>query len=86
VTAVAFILWYSTVAALGAGRVGLLTGIAPVSAAVTGIMMGSQAPRPLVWLGMLVVISALIAGLWSPTTLAAPKVITQINSHAGQGG
>ena len=63
VTAVAFILWYSTVAALGAGRVGLLTGIAPVAAAVTGIMGGSQAPRPLVWLGMLVVISGLAAGL-----------------------
>lgn len=65
VTAVAFILWYSTVAALGAGRVGLLTGVAPVSAAVTGIVTGSRVPSPLVWLGILVVISGLIAGIWS---------------------
>ena len=40
VTVVAFVLWYSTVAALGPGRVGLLTGIAPVSAALTGIVGG----------------------------------------------
>lgn len=65
VTAVAFILWYSAVAALGAGRAGLLTGIAPVAAAVTGIIGGSQAPRPLVWLGMLVVVCGLAAGLWA---------------------
>lgn len=65
VTAVAFVLWYSTVAALGAGRVGLLTGIAPVSAAATGIMTGGRAPGLLVWLGMLVVISGLAAGLWA---------------------
>ena len=76
VTAVAFIFWYSTVAALGAGRVGLLTGIAPVAAAVTGIMGGSQAPRPLVWLGMLVVISGLAAGLWTrPARTGGPARI-----------
>jgi drug/metabolite transporter (DMT)-like permease len=63
VTAVAFIVWYSAVSALGAGRAGLLTGIAPVSAAVTGIMLGAGAPAPSVWIGMLVVISGLAAGL-----------------------
>jgi drug/metabolite transporter (DMT)-like permease len=67
VTAVAFVLWYSTVAALGAGPVGLLAGIAPVSAAVTGTVTGSQAPRPLVWLGILVVICGLAAGLLAPS-------------------
>ncbi len=65
VTAVAFVLWYSTVASLGAGRVGLLTGIAPVSAAITGVVMGSRAPGPLVWAGVLVVIPGLAVGLWS---------------------
>jgi drug/metabolite transporter (DMT)-like permease len=70
-TAVAFVLWYSAVAALGAGPMGLLTGIAPVAAAVTGIAAGSQAPRPLVWLGMLVVISGLVAGLWTRRSRAA---------------
>jgi drug/metabolite transporter (DMT)-like permease len=71
VTAVAFVLWYSTVAALGAGPVGLLTGVAPVSAAVTGIVTGGQAPRLLVWLGILVVICGLAAGLWTPPARAA---------------
>jgi drug/metabolite transporter (DMT)-like permease len=63
VTAVAFIAWYSVVAALGAARAGLLTGIAPVAAALTGVAAGGQAPKPLVWLGMLVVIGALVIGL-----------------------
>ena len=72
VTAVAFVLWYSTVASLGAGRVGLLTGMAPVSAAMTGIVTGSRAPSPLVWTGILVVISGLAAGLWSRPTPGQP--------------
>jgi drug/metabolite transporter (DMT)-like permease len=63
VTAVAFVLWYSTVAALGAGAAGLLTGIAPAAAAVAGIVIGSQPPRPLVWLGILIVICGLAIGL-----------------------
>ena len=63
VTAVAFVLWYSTVAALGPGPAGLLTGIAPVSAALSGVITGSQLPGPLAWLGMLVVIGGLVTGL-----------------------
>jgi hypothetical protein len=63
VTAVAFLLWCSAVVSLGAGRVGLLTGIAPVSAALSGIVTGSHAPSPLVWSGILVVISGLAGGL-----------------------
>jgi drug/metabolite transporter (DMT)-like permease len=70
VTAVAFILWYSTVASFGAGRVGLLTGIAPVSAALIGIATGSRAPSALVWTGILVVVCGLAAGLWSRTEAA----------------
>ncbi|MBY8848444.1 DMT family transporter [Saccharothrix longispora] len=63
VTAVAFVLWYSTVAALGSGRVGLLTGVAPVAAALAGIAVGSRAPGPLVWAGMAVVVLGLALGL-----------------------
>lgn len=63
VTAVAFLLWYSTVAALGAGAVGLLTGAAPISAAFTGIATGGRVPGPPVWIGVLVVISGLAVGL-----------------------
>jgi drug/metabolite transporter (DMT)-like permease len=68
VTAVTFGLWYSAVAALGAGKVGLLTGISPVSAAVTGVVAIHQVPRPLVWVGMLIVVSGLTLGLSSPAT------------------
>ncbi|MEU6772282.1 EamA family transporter [Streptomyces sp. NPDC046759] len=63
VTAVAFVLWYSTVRAVGAGRAGLLTGIAPLAAAVVGCFAGSGAPRPSVWLGIAVLILGLVAGL-----------------------
>lgn len=66
VTAVAFVCWYSSVSALGAARAGLLTGIAPISAALTGIVTVGQVPAPLVWLGMLVVICGL-AGGFRPT-------------------
>jgi len=63
VTAVAFVLWYSAVAALGAGRAGLLTGIAPISAALTGVALGPGTPGPTVWIGLLVVIGGLAGGL-----------------------
>lgn len=63
VTAVAFLLWYRTVAAVGAGRAGLLTGIAPLAAAGAGVLTGSGVPGPAVWLGLLVVIAGLGAGL-----------------------
>jgi len=63
VTALAFLLWYSTVAALGAGPVGLLTGIAPVSAALVGVALGGPAPGLSVWAGVLIVLAGLAAGL-----------------------
>src|ERR1700733_14720386 len=63
VTVAAFVLWYSAVAALGPGRAGLITGIAPVAAAMTGIALGSRAPDPLMWAGIAVVAGGLAAGL-----------------------
>jgi drug/metabolite transporter (DMT)-like permease len=63
VTAAAFVLWYSSVSRLGASRAGLLTGIAPVAAAVSGVLLGGPAPRPLVWGGMAVVAAGLTLGL-----------------------
>jgi drug/metabolite transporter (DMT)-like permease len=73
-TAVAFVLWYSAVAALGAGPMGLLTGIAPVAAALAGLLTGSRLPGPLVWLGMLIVVAGLVAGLRArPTRAAHPR-------------
>jgi drug/metabolite transporter (DMT)-like permease len=63
VTAVAFVLWYSSVGRLGASRAGLLTGVAPVAAAATGVLLGGPAPRPLVWAGIAVVAAGLALGL-----------------------
>ncbi|MGV9252362.1 EamA family transporter [Streptomyces sp. NPDC003697] len=63
VTAVAFVLWYSTVRAVGTGRAGLLTGIAPLAAAAVGTATGTGMPGSSVWLGIAVVIGGLIGGL-----------------------
>ncbi|TVT51777.1 DMT family transporter [Amycolatopsis rhizosphaerae] len=62
VTAVAFLLWYSTVAALGSDRVGLLTGVAPVAAALAG----GGPSTPFVWFGIAVVVAGLAVGLGTP--------------------
>jgi drug/metabolite transporter (DMT)-like permease len=63
VTTVAFVLWYSSVGRLGASRAGLLTGVAPVAAAIFGVLLGGPPPRPLVWAGIAVVGSGLALGL-----------------------
>lgn len=63
VTAVAFVLWYSSVRRLGAALAGLLAGVAPVAAAAAGVALGGPRPRPLVWLGIAVVASGLALGL-----------------------
>jgi drug/metabolite transporter (DMT)-like permease len=80
VTAAAFVMWYSSVRRLGASRAGLLTGVAPVAAAATGVLLGGPAPRPLVWAGLAVVAAGLTLGLRGATgagstrrtTLASP--------------
>lgn len=51
VTALAFILWYSCVQSLGSGRAGLLTGVAPIAAAATGVPVTATVPGPAVWAG-----------------------------------
>jgi drug/metabolite transporter (DMT)-like permease len=63
VTAMAFVLWYTSVDRLGAGRAGLLTGIAPVVAAAAGVALGGPWPRPLVWAGVATVVAGLALGL-----------------------
>jgi drug/metabolite transporter (DMT)-like permease len=63
VTAVAFVLWYSSVRHLGAARAGLLTGVAPVAAAATGVALGGAWPPLLVWVGIVVVAAGLGLGL-----------------------
>lgn len=63
VTAGAFVLWYRCVARMGAARAGLLTGVAPIAAALTGTMLGAPLPGPGVWLGIAVVATGLGLGL-----------------------
>lgn len=71
VTAVAFVLWYSTVRSAGAGRAGLLTGIAPLAAAAVSAVSGTGMPGPWVWLGIAVVVVGLVGGL-RPRRASAP--------------
>ena len=76
VTAVAFVMWYSSVGRLGASRAGLLTGVAPVAAAAVGVLLGGPAPRPLVWAGLAVVAAGLALGL---------RGATRNRDHQGRG-
>lgn len=73
VTAIAFVLWYSSVRHLGAGRAGLLTGVAPVAAAATGVALGGPTPTASVWLGIAVVAAGLALGLAPARRAARPR-------------
>jgi hypothetical protein len=87
---VAFLLWYSTVAALGPARAGVLTGIAPVSAALTGMATGGRAPSLAMWAGIGVVMAGLAAGLWSrarpglPSAAVSPAAEPALESRAAE--
>lgn len=63
VTAIAFILWYTCVRWLGPGQAGLLTGVAPVAAAVIGIPLTGNAPGVAVWCGIGLIACGLAMGL-----------------------
>jgi len=84
VTAVAFLLWYTCVSALGAARAGLLTGIAPIAAACIGIPVTAAMPRPAVWMGVALIALGLAIGLggrtgaigsrqWAPRAMRTPS-------------
>ena len=66
VTAVAFVLWYSSVRGLGSARAGLLTGLAPAAAALSGVLLGGPPPAATVWAGTAVVAAGLALGLRPP--------------------
>ena len=72
VTALAFLLWYSAVRRLGAGRAGLLTGVTPVAAALAGTVLGAPAAGAGVWLGIGVVVGGLLLGLGDRGAEPAP--------------
>lgn len=62
VTAGAFVLWYVAVGHLGAARAGLLSGLAPVAAAGTGVLLGQPLPAPAVWFGIAIVAAGIGLG------------------------
>ncbi|MCI2237102.1 EamA family transporter [Paenibacillus sp. TRM 82003] len=80
VTAVAFVLWYSAVRRLGAGRSGLLTGVAPVAAAGSGVLLVGAVPGVVVWAGVVVVAGGLVLGLaprrFLPVDLTKPVTMS----------
>jgi drug/metabolite transporter (DMT)-like permease len=63
VTAVAFVLWYSSVRALGVERTGLLTGVLPVSALLVAAVLGRAELTPGRLAGALVVGGGIAVGL-----------------------
>jgi drug/metabolite transporter (DMT)-like permease len=65
VTAIAFVLWYSAVQALGVERAGLLTGVLPVSALVVAALFGTADLTPGRLAGAVLVGAGIAAGLLS---------------------
>jgi drug/metabolite transporter (DMT)-like permease len=63
VTALAFVLWYTAVGRIGAGRAGLFTGIVPIVAAAGGLLLGGPMPHAVVWIGVVVVLAGLCVGM-----------------------
>jgi drug/metabolite transporter (DMT)-like permease len=63
VTAIAFLLWYSAVRALGVERTGLLTGVLPVSALVVAALLGREELTAARLAGALLVGAGIAAGL-----------------------
>jgi drug/metabolite transporter (DMT)-like permease len=72
-TVVAFVCWYSAVSYLGPGRAGLLTGAAPVAAALATVASGGAAPAGVTWGGILVVTIGLAVGLGATSQDARNK-------------
>jgi drug/metabolite transporter (DMT)-like permease len=63
VTVVAFLLWYSSVQAIGVERTGLLTGVLPVSALVVAALLGTAELTPGRLAGAALVGAGIAAGL-----------------------
>ncbi|OXM44714.1 EamA family transporter [Amycolatopsis alba DSM 44262] len=63
VTAIAFLLWYSAVSALGADRAGVLVGLMPVSGLAVSLLLGMQDFRFSQLIGVALVSSGVVIGL-----------------------
>jgi drug/metabolite transporter (DMT)-like permease len=65
VTALGFVLWYSSVERLGVERAGLFAGIVPVSALLSATVIGESSLTPLRLLGAVVVGAGVSVGIRS---------------------
>jgi drug/metabolite transporter (DMT)-like permease len=65
VTALGFVLWYSSVERLGVERAGLFAGIVPVSALLSATVIGELSLTPLRLLGAVVVRAGVTVGIQS---------------------
>jgi drug/metabolite transporter (DMT)-like permease len=63
VTALAFVLWYTAVRGLGSAAAGLLTGVAPATAAGAGVLLGAPVPGLLAAVGLALVAAGPAVGL-----------------------
>jgi drug/metabolite transporter (DMT)-like permease len=77
VTALAFVLWYSAVGRIGAGRAGLFTGIVPIVAAAGGLLLGGPMPHAAVWIGVVVVLAGLCVGMVRRGTKPAKSTVDE---------
>jgi drug/metabolite transporter (DMT)-like permease len=73
VTALGFVLWYSSVERLGVDRAGLFAGLVPVSALLSATVIGESSPTPLRVLGALVVGAGVTVGVRSRHLARAGK-------------
>src|SRR4051794_8554362 len=63
VTAIAFVLWYSAVNALGVERAGLFAGVLPVAALLCAAALGASGLTPGRLAGVLAVAAGIAAGM-----------------------
>jgi len=83
-TVVAFVCWYSAVSHLGPGRAGLLSGAAPVAAALATLASGGGAPTGITWGGVVVVIIGLGVGLGArPQDARSMKAFSPLEPDLG---
>lgn len=62
-TAGAFLLWYSALARMAPERAGLFMGLVPVTAALSGLVLGTGAPTPAQFGGALLVGVGVVVGM-----------------------
>ena len=63
VTALAFVVWYAAVRTLGAEQAGLFAGLVPITALVSGALLGTVVTTPARLVGVLLVGAGIAAGL-----------------------